>query len=64
LYRLISGPGFGNHWNSEILFLVVIALYAAAILWLTSQRSRVAPATLAIGAGGCAGPRGAGYFRS
>jgi len=49
LYRLISGPGFGNHWDSEIVFLVVMALYGAAILWLTSQRSRVAPATLAIG---------------
>jgi hypothetical protein len=49
LYRLISGPGFGNHWANEILFLVVMALYAAAMLWLTSQRSRVAPATLAIG---------------
>jgi len=52
LYRLISGPGFGNHWDSEILFLVVMALYAAALLWLTAQRSRVAPATLAIGAVG------------
>lgn len=50
LYRLIFAPGFGNHWDSEIVFLVVIALYAAAILWLTAQRSRVAPATLAIGA--------------
>jgi hypothetical protein len=49
LYRLIAGPGFGNQWTSEIAFLVVMALYAAAILWLTSQRSRVAPATLAIG---------------
>ena len=49
LYRLISGPGFGNHWDSEIVFLVVMALYAAAILWMTSQRSRVAPATLAVG---------------
>jgi hypothetical protein len=49
LYRLISGPGFGNHWDSEILFLVAMALYATAILWLTSRRSRVAPATLAIG---------------
>ena len=29
LYRLISGPGFGNKWQSEITFLVVIALYAA-----------------------------------
>jgi hypothetical protein len=51
LYRLISGPGFGSHWDSEILFLVIMALYAAAILWLTSQRSRVAPATLTAGAG-------------
>ncbi len=51
LYRLISGPGFGSHWDSEILFLVVMALYAAAILWLTSQRSGVAPATLAAGTG-------------
>lgn len=50
LYRLISGPGFGNHWDSEIVFLVVMASYAAAILWLSSRRSRVAPATLAIGA--------------
>jgi hypothetical protein len=49
LYRLISGPGFGNHWDSEILFLVVMALYAVAILWLTSRRSRVVPATLVIG---------------
>jgi hypothetical protein len=51
LYRLIGGvlaapPGWG-----EILFLVFMALYAAAILWMTSQRSRIAPATLATGAG-------------
>lgn len=50
LYRLISGPGFGNHWTNEVVFLVVLALYAAAVLWLTSQRSRVTPATMAIGA--------------
>ena len=50
LYRLISGPGFGDDWSSEIAFLVVMAAYVAAILWLTSRRSRVAPATLAIGA--------------
>jgi hypothetical protein len=55
LYLLIAGPGFGNHWDSEILFLVVMALYAAAILWVTSNRSLVVPATLAIGiAGGAA----------
>ena len=34
-----------------IAFLVIMALCAAAILWLTSQRSRVAPVTLAAGAG-------------
>lgn len=49
LYRLISGPGFGNHWQNEVFFLVVIALTAVAILWLTSRRSRVAQATLVIG---------------
>jgi hypothetical protein len=49
LYLLIAGPGFGQHWDSEVLFLVVMGLYAAAILWLTSRRSRVTPATLAIG---------------
>lgn len=42
LYRLIADSGFGNTWGGEIIFLVVMALYAAAILWLTSQRSRVA----------------------
>jgi len=51
LYRLISGPGFGNDWAGEALFLTVMALYAAAILWMTAQRSRVASATLAIGTG-------------
>jgi hypothetical protein len=51
LYRLIADSGFGNGWGGEIIVLVVMALYAAAVLWLTSQRSRVAPATLAVGAG-------------
>ena len=53
LYRAI-GPsdnkGVGA-WPPEILFLVFMALYAAAILWMTSRRSRVAPATIAIGSG-------------
>ncbi len=49
LYRLISGEGFGNQWSNEIVFLVVMALYVAAIVWMTSRRSLVAPATLAIG---------------
>jgi hypothetical protein len=51
LYRLISAGGFGPGWPPEIIFLAVMALYAAAILWVTSRRSRVAPATLAIGTG-------------
>jgi hypothetical protein len=51
LYRLIAGSGFGNSWKSEIVFLVVMALYAAAILWVTAQRSGIAPATLAVGTG-------------
>jgi hypothetical protein len=51
LYRLIADSGFGNHWGGEIIFLIVMTLFAAVILWLTSQRSRVAPATLAVGAG-------------
>jgi hypothetical protein len=51
LYRLIADPGFANSWGGEIIFLVVMALFAAAILWLTSQRSRVDPATLTVGVG-------------
>ena len=51
LYRLIADSGFGNRWGGEIIFLVVMALFAAAILWLTSQRARIAPATLALGVG-------------
>ena len=51
LYRLISGGGFGQGWPPEIIFLAVMALYAVAILWMTSRRSGVAPATLAIGTG-------------
>ena len=38
-----AGPARGGSWLAEIPFLVVMALYAAAILWMTSQRSRIAP---------------------
>ena len=34
-----------------IVFVVIMVLFAAAMLWLTSQRSRVAPVTLATGVG-------------
>ena len=50
MYGLIADSGFGNSWGGEILFLIIMVLFAAAILWLTSQRSRVAPVTLAVGA--------------
>ncbi len=36
-------------WIFESLFLLVMAVYLAAILGLTARRSRVAPGTLAIG---------------
>jgi hypothetical protein len=51
LYRFIRLAGSSIPWPREILILVVLAVYAAAILWMTSQRSRVALATLATGAG-------------
>lgn len=51
LYRLITRPGFATNWSLEIFVLVIVALYAVGILWVTSRRSRVAPATLAIGTG-------------
>jgi len=34
-----------------ILFVVIMVLFASTMLWLTSERSRIAPATLAAGAG-------------
>ncbi len=52
LYRLIAGwTNRNNHWPPEIVFLVLVALYVAAMLWMTSRRSRIAPATLAAGTG-------------
>ena len=63
LYRNVPGLGLpgtvwlagirppGSTWLCESLFLFITAGYVAAIFWLTSQRSRVAPATLAIGLG-------------
>lgn len=46
-----TGPALQFAWFAEILLLVVVAGYVAAILALTARRSRVAPATLAIGTG-------------
>jgi hypothetical protein len=44
-------PPHSFAWFVEIVFLVVMAGYVAAILAVTARRSRVAPATLAIGTG-------------
>ena len=54
LFSPISGPPGPNpdYGIGEIVFLVVIACYLMAIFWITSRRSSVTPATMAIGAGG------------
>jgi hypothetical protein len=49
LYLLITQnvhPDAGD----EVIPLVVVGLYLAAMLWLTSRRARIAPATIAAGA--------------
>ena len=51
LYLLIAPPGHPKQQAAEILILVIMALYVTAILWVTSRRARIAPATLAVGTG-------------
>ncbi len=53
LYQAIDGHQGGkrNIWFLEFLLFFVLALYAGAIVWITSRRSRVAPATLVVGTG-------------
>lgn len=52
LYRFIAGwTDRNNHMAPEIVYLVLMGLYLAGILWMTSRRSRIAPATIAVGAG-------------
>jgi hypothetical protein len=48
VYRLI-GAGAHGLWGAEIFVLVIMAVYAVAILLMTSRRARIAPATLAAG---------------
>jgi len=38
-------------WLAQSVFLLIVAVYVAAILVLTARRPRVAPATLAVGTG-------------
>jgi hypothetical protein len=49
VYLLVGPVHPRPQWGGEILILVVMTLYVAAILWMTSRRSGVAPATLAVG---------------
>ena len=41
----------GPPWPGEIFFLVLTACYVVTLLWVTSRRSSVTPATLAVGTG-------------
>jgi len=41
----------GPPWPGEIFFLVLTACYVVTLLWVTSRRSSVTPATLAAGTG-------------
>jgi len=52
LYRFIAGwTNRNNHLAPEIVYLALMGLYLAGILWMASRRSRIAPATIAVGAG-------------
>jgi len=51
VYRLIASPAAPKQWEGAAFSLILAALYAAPIFWMTSRRSRIAPATLAAGAG-------------
>ena len=50
VYLLVNPEHPRPPWGGEIVILVVMALYVTAILWMTSRRSGVAPATLVVGA--------------
>jgi hypothetical protein len=41
-----------KYGTGEVVFLLVVALCLTAVFWMTSRRSSVTPATMAIGAGG------------
>lgn len=46
-----SGISLAGLWAGEVVFLLVIAAYVAALLAVTAQRPPAGPATLAIGTG-------------
>jgi hypothetical protein len=51
VWQGMGRPAREFDWFTQIVFLIVMAGYVAAILAVTARRSRVAPATLAIGTG-------------
>ena len=51
VYRLVASLAAPKPWEGAVLSLILAVLYLAPILWMTSRRSRVAPATLAVGTG-------------
>ena len=50
VYLLVANPAHHSPGGADVIVLVVTGLYLAAILWMTSRRSGIAPATLAAGA--------------
>ena len=51
LRRVIGPQERAGVWPPQVILLVLAGLYAAVIVWATSRRARVAPATLVIGTG-------------
>jgi hypothetical protein len=51
VYRLVASLAAPKPWEGAVLSLILAGLYLAPILWMTSRRSRVAPATLVVGTG-------------
>ena len=51
VYRLVASLAAPKPWEGAVLSLILAVLYLAPILWMTSRRSQVAPATLAVGTG-------------
>jgi hypothetical protein len=51
VYLLVASPAHHSPAGVDIFVLVITGLYLAAILWMTSRRARIAPATLAAGVG-------------
>jgi hypothetical protein len=51
VYQLVASLAAPKPWEGAVLSLILAVLYLAPILWMTSRRSQVAAATLAVGTG-------------